>query len=46
MNFVGEVIGKETDGDLPLAVRVLVNRRSDDAFLKVGSHLGEKVGGD
>ena len=43
MDFVGEVIGEETDGDLALAVRVLVNRGGDDAFLKVRSHLGEKV---
>ena len=43
MNFVGEVIGEETHGDLALAVRVLVNRSGDDAFLKVRRHFGEKV---
>jgi len=46
MNFVGEVVGEEADGDLALAVGVLVDRSGDDSFLEVGSHFREEVGGD
>src|SRR5208282_1862005 len=46
MDFVCEVVCKETHGDLALTVRVLVNRGGDDSFLEVRSHLGEEVRGD
>src|ERR1700689_2826835 len=46
VDLIGEVIGEETHGDLTLAVRVLVDRSSDNAFLKVGSHLGKEVRSD
>lgn len=46
MNLVGEVIGEEAYRDLPLAVRVLINRRGDDSFLKVGRHFRKKIRSD
>ena len=45
MYFVGEVVRHNPDGNLALAVWLLVNRRCDGALLEVGRHFREQVRG-
>src|SRR5690242_8449052 len=45
-NLVSKVIRHEPDRQLPLAVGLLIDRGGDDAFVKIRSHLREKIGGN
>src|SRR3989442_2104922 len=45
MYFVGEVVRHNTDGNLALAVWLLVNRRCNGTLLEVGRHFREQVRG-
>ena len=45
-NLVSKVIRHEPDRQLALAVGLLIDRGGDDAFVKIRSHLREKIGGN